>query len=392
MTSSVHAAAALSEHPLATHAVGECVGQLLEQGGPEPDLVVLSVTNPHLGALEDIVGAVRRLLSPGTTLGASVESVLAGGREVEGHGAVSMFALWSGPTPHRSVVRPVRVTTVASADGPEVRGVDHLAGAEGAVVLLGDPFSSSAEPVLEHLRRIAPELVVVGGMASAARHAGGNRLVLDGALHTDAMVGAHLPPELGLAAVVSQGTRPFGDLMTVTRGERNVVRELAGRPALERLMEAVETLGPEDRALAARGLHLGRVVDEHRQHPGRGDFLVRNVLGADREAGAVAVADEVELGSTVQFQLRDVRAADEDLRQLMRGRGAAAGALLFTCSGRGTRMFGEPDHDASIVSEALYGGAVAGMFCAGEFGPVGHSNFVHSLSATVLLVGAPPPL
>ena len=172
----------------------------------------------------------------------------------------------------------------------------------------------------------------------------------------------------------------------MTRAERNVLYELAGRPALDRLMELVGSLDDHERALAARGLHIGRVIDEHRMDFGRGDFLIRGVLGGDREAGAVAVGDEVEVGATVQFQVRDAASADEDLRELMAGR-AAAGALVFTCNGRGSALFGVPDHDAEVVSESLALAPVAGMFCAGELGPVGGRNFVHGFTASIALFG-----
>ena len=71
-SSVLRAAAAMSTHPLATHAVGECVGQLLEDGGVSPDLVVLGVTDPYLGAMEDIASAVRRLLEPVVLIGAGI--------------------------------------------------------------------------------------------------------------------------------------------------------------------------------------------------------------------------------------------------------------------------------------------------------------------------------
>ena len=119
--------------------------------------------------------------------------------------------------------------------------------------------------------------------------------------------------------MVSQGCRPIGQPLIVTRSERNVIYELAGRPALERLLELVEALSPEERALASKGLHVGIVVDEHQATFDRGDFLVRGVLGADRDAGAVVVGDEVAVGATVQFHVRDAGTAAEDLAGLLAG-------------------------------------------------------------------------
>ena len=183
---------------------------------------------------------------------------------------------------------------------------------------------------------------------------------------------------------MSQGCRPIGAPLIVTKSERNILYEIGGERALDRLMESLHTLPPEEMALASNGLHLGRAVDESRADFQRGDFVVRNVIGVDREVGAVAVGDVVDVGTTVQFQIRDAVSADEDLRELITDV-SADGALVFTCNGRGVRFFGEPDHDASIIAEALGHRAVAGMFCAGELGPVGRHNFLHGYTASVAL-------
>jgi small ligand-binding sensory domain FIST len=184
--------------------------------------------------------------------------------------------------------------------------------------------------------------------------------------------------------VVSQGCRPIGEPFVVTRSERNALYELAGRPALERVRAMVDGASDAERVLMARGLHVGIVIDERRERFDRGDFLVRNVLGADKSSGAVVVGREVEFGSTVQFQVRDAHSADADLRSQLAGHPAAA-ALVFTCNGRGSHLFGEPDHDAALVHAAAGGGATAGMFCAGEIGPIGGRNFLHGYTASVLL-------
>ncbi|MBK9178183.1 MAG: FIST C-terminal domain-containing protein [Acidimicrobiales bacterium] len=370
-------AAGLSEHPLATHAVGEVVGEVLERLGPEPDLAVVLVTAPHAGALEDIAGVVRATLAPRVLLGATAVSVLGGRREVEDAAAV---ALWAG---RLGTVAPVRLTARTTGGGLRIDGLDpERLDRASTLLLLADPFSLPVERLLADVHDRHPGLTVVGGLASAARGPGGNRLVLGEATHADGAVGVllHRP----VATVVSQGCRPIGHPLTVTRSERNVVYELAGRPALARLQEVLGGLDADERALAARGLHVGRVIDEHRAEFGRGDFLIRGVLGADREVGALAVGEVVEVGATLQFQVRDAASADEDLRALLAGTSADA-ALVFTCNGRGTGLFGRPDHDASLVSDLLGGVPVAGMFCAGEIGPVGGRPFVHGLTASVAL-------
>jgi small ligand-binding sensory domain FIST len=373
-------AASLSVHPLPTHAIGEVIGHALERVGEAPDLAVLFATAAQAGAMEDMARAVREVLRPGCLLATSAVSVLAGSHEVEEHPAVALWAARLGEP-----VTPVRLTAAPGPDGMQVVGMPVLAPDEDRVlVLLADPFSFPVDVLLAQLAEAAPGLRIAGGMASAARGPGGNRLVLDGLVVDDGAVGALLPVGALVTTVVSQGCRPIGDPMTVTRSEGQVVYELAGRPALERLVELLGSLSDEERALAQQGIHLGHVIDEHKAEFGRGDFLIRNVLGGDREAGAIAVGDDVELGATVQFQVRDAASADEDLRELLAGE-HASGALVFTCNGRGIRLFGEPDHDAEVIDAHVEGGATAGMFCAGEVGPVGGRSFLHGFTASVLL-------
>jgi small ligand-binding sensory domain FIST len=137
-------------------------------------------------------------------------------------------------------------------------------------------------------------------------------------------------------------------------------------------------------ALENNGLHIGRLIDEHLDQPGPGDYLVRTVIGVDRSTGAMAVDDRVPLGSTVRFHLRDAESADRDLHALLDGR-RADGALLFTCNGRGTRLFDEPHHDVSVLAGQVGAVPVGGFFAAGEAGPVGGRNFVHSFTASIAL-------
>jgi small ligand-binding sensory domain FIST len=179
--------------------------------------------------------------------------------------------------------------------------------------------------------------------------------------------------------------------MLVTRAEQNIIRELGRRPALEVLREIFQELTEEDQRRLQDGLHIGRVINEYQESFQRGDFLVRNVIGAD-DSGAIQITDLVRVGQTVQFHVRDAETADEDLRlSLLHARdkaghsGRPVGALLFTCNGRGTRLFGEPNHDVRLIHEILGPIAVGGFFAMGEIGPIGGQNFVHGFTSSVLL-------
>lgn len=376
-------ASALSVHPIATQATGEAVGALLERLGPEPDLVVLFATTSHTGAMEDIAAAVRSVLRPKVLLGCTAVSVVGGAEEAEETPALSLFgARFEDGSPPPV---PVRLQVVPSGDGLAVWGLPSFTEPAGTFVVLADPFSFPVDQLLDGFAQDRVPVRVLGGLASAARGPGGNRLVLDGAVHEDGAVGVLLPAEVASVVVVSQGCRPIGDPMVVTKGEGNLIDELASEPALPRLQRLIDGLTDAERALAARGLHIGRVVDERKDVYERGDFLIRNVLGAVRDREAVAVGDNLDIGTTVQFQVRDAASADEDLRALLAGN-QTSGALLFTCNGRGTHLFGTPNHDAELVDACTPGAATAGMFCAGEIGPVGHRSFLHGFTASVLLL------
>ncbi|HZU79861.1 MAG TPA: FIST N-terminal domain-containing protein, partial [Acidimicrobiales bacterium] len=373
-------AAAMSEHPVTAHAVGEVAGEVLERLGERPDLALLFVTPPHAGALEDAAGVVDAVLHPLVLAGCAAESVAGPHREVEQTAAVTLFAARTGP------LLGLDLQVIPAPDGASGRlsgWPEDLAFEPQALVLLADPYSFPAEGVLEWIDERHPGLPVIGGMASAGRGPGGNRLVHGTRVGTSGGVGVLLGPGVDIDVVVSQGCRPFGHPLVVTKAEGNVIHELAGKPALERLLaQAHESLSEREVELLERGgLHVGRVVDEHREQFGRGDFLVRNVLGADRRTGAIAVGDVVEVGTTVQFHLRDADSADEDLHELLVGRSADA-ALLFTCNGRGTRLFDAPDHDVGVLTDRLGLLPLAGFFAAGELGPVGEHNFLHGFTAS----------
>jgi small ligand-binding sensory domain FIST len=375
-------ASALSEHPVATQATGEVAGAVLEAIGDRPDLVILCVTPAHAGALDDIVTAIDAVLHPLAMIGCAAESVLGTGREVEETAAISLWAARLGP------LLPVSVHAAQDTDGGwEFTGWPQEIPFEPQVLLLiADPFTFPAEDFFSWMAERSPGLPILGGNASAARGPGGNRIVIGDRTVTDGAVGVIIGAGVDVTTVVSQGCRPYGSPLTVTRSERNVLYELAGKPTMEQLIDQIKQgLTVEDVAnLESGGLHLGRVIDEHRSEFGRGDFLVRNVVGVDRATGAVAVNDEVPVGTTVQFHVRDAITADEDLRELLTSE-EADGALVFTCNGRGERLFDQPDHDASVVSELVGPIPNAGFFAAGEFGPIGGSNFVHGFTAAIAL-------
>ncbi|MCO7194984.1 FIST N-terminal domain-containing protein [Pseudonocardia sp. McavD-2-B] len=382
-------------------------GQALAALGVVPDLVVFFVC-PGAGAaapVEEVEAAglrVMELAAPGATIGTTAHGVMADGRGVEGEPAVAVWAASLPGTRVRAIFPVAERRSGAGPDGRDaigVRGLVPPAEDDRVAVLLADPFAFPVSGVLDRLASTNPGFPVIGGLASGPGGPGANRLFAGGTVHHGGAVGVLLGGASGARVVVSQGCRPIGPPMVVTRAEQNRIAELAGRPAAERLREIVTALPPEEQQQALTGLHLGVAVDEYAESHDRGDFLVRAVLAVDVGDGAVIAGDVVEIGTTVRFQVRDAAGAAQDLHELLapvRRAAPAAGALLFSCNGRGAGMFGDADHDVHAVRVGLdphAGGSgdapgprVAGFFAAGEIGPVGPGNHLHAFTASVLVV------
>ena len=349
-------------------------------GRAEVDLAFVFLSSAHLDEAEAAADAVREELAPRHLLGCVAEGVVAGGRELERGPAV---AVWAGALPGAEI-ECFHVAAEQTEEGIAMAGFPELED-PGLVALLVDPFTFPVGSFLSGLNEEHERIPLVGGIAAGGGQPGAQALILDDAVHAEGAVGAVFSG-LPVLTVVSQGCRPIGREAVITRCEANVVYELAGKPALERLRTDIGRLSSEDRALAAHGLLAGLVIDENRPEYDTGDFLMRGLLGADEATGALALGDTVRIGQTLRFFVRDAASADADLQQTLTGAlrgGRAAGALLFTCNGRGTNMFPEPDHDARVVTEMLRTDALAGFFCGGEIGPVGGKAFLHGFTATL---------
>jgi small ligand-binding sensory domain FIST len=367
----------LSTEPSTTTAVR--VASESASNGDVVDLAFLFLTQEHADQVEEAAETARETLHPAHLVGCVAEGVIGGSREVEAGPAA---AVWAASLPGAEL-EAFHAVAIDTGRGTVVAGFPESDAS--LVTMLADPFSFPAASFLSRLHDHRPGLPVVGGLAVSGDPAGNTALVIDDEIHDEGAVGVSIAGT-PVVTVVSQGCAAFGREAVVTHADGNIVYELAGEPALARLRSELEKLTPEQQELASRGILAGVVIDENRAEYGRGDYLMRSVLGADEASGALAVGDRVRVGQTLRFHIRDAQTADDDLRESLVDSLAGqrpAGALLFSCNGRGTRMFREPDHDASLVAGSMGDGAVAGFFCGGEIGPVGGQSFVHAFTATL---------
>ncbi|WP_419945195.1 FIST signal transduction protein [Candidatus Poriferisodalis sp.] len=381
----------LSQHADPGAATGEIVGHVLESLGVQPDVALLFTSGDHINHTEEIAATVVELLAPAALVGTTAVSVAAGEREIEEQTAAVLWAgsLGSGVRRRARAVHLSGVPDPAVDDETLAAALDEVdAVSDPSMILLADPYSYPVDAALSHWAERWPHVSVLGGMSSGAPMPGGNRIVVDGGVHRSGAAALIVGGSVTVTHLVSQGCRPIGQPYIITEAEGNVVRSLGGLPPFERLLQMFSKLDPADQRLVQRGLHVGRVTHEAKVEFERGDFLIRGVLGADRESGAIAIGDVAPIGATVQFHVRDAVTADEDLHEALSNSTpaarAAAGALLFTCNGRGTHLFETPHHDASVLASHI-GTQVGGMFCAGEIGPVGERSYVHGFTASMAL-------
>jgi small ligand-binding sensory domain FIST len=383
-------ATAISRETSLEDAIIESAGGLARTIGPGPVSLTFVFLTPHFAEdyprLQDLLG---RYLETEHLIGCSGGGVIGGGAEVEHAPAVAVTA---ARLPGASVT-PFRVAGhLPDLDGPP-GAWERLVGV-GAVdepqfVLLADPFSGRPEALLAGLDYAFPDSPKIGGLASGGTSPGTAALFLDEKTYADGTVGVALVGDVAVDTVVAQGCRPVGPLMQITSCDGNFLFELDGRPAFEALRDLFAGLDEHDRQLASRALFAGFLMDEFSEGPRAGDFLIRNLIGVDPGRGAVAVGENLQRGMRVRFHLRDATASAQDLHAMLETYEMSsptdtppAGALLFSCLGRGEHLYGTPNFDTGVFHEHLGDVPVGGFFCNGEIGPVGGVTFLHGYTSS----------
>jgi small ligand-binding sensory domain FIST len=383
-------AAALSTAIPTTQAADEAAQAAVTVLGRDPELAVAFYSPHHAANAADLACALAERTGAKALIGVLGESVIGGSREIEDRPALALWvASWGGAV----TIDSFHLGLEETPDGPTLFGwPDALLEADPATSLLiafGDPYTfPAAELFLPRVNEDHPGLAVAGGMASSPMGPGTPSLFLNGEVREQGAVGVLLRGAR-FRTVVSQGCRPVGRPLVVTKGQDNVIAEVGGQTPLDYLRTLLAEVTPAERELMQKGLLLGVATTEYRDEFRRGDFVVRNLVGLDPRTGALAVTDRIRRGQTVQFQVRDAASADQDLRELLKTATAEGtrpgGGLVFTCNGRGSRMFADPDHDARAIQAGAGPLALAGFFAAGELGPVGGTNFIHGFTASAVL-------
>jgi len=323
--------------------------------------------------------------------GCSSQSLIVGDEEIEENAGVTV-ALYSLPGAELKAFHFTQ-EQVEEASGPGYWRMETGVEPEqtnGWLTFI-DPFHLDSESWMQSWNEAYAPLPVLGGLASGIFQEQTTQIYLNGEVFEEGGVAISVGGDVKLVSVISQGCTPVGETWTLTKVERNFIQEIGNRPAYEVLNETFNKMLPEEQRKARGNLFIGLVVDEYLADFHRGDFLIRNLIGADPNTGVIAVGALPRTGQTLQFQRRDAAAAREDMNELLAragkqiGRATIYGGCLCCCNGRGRGFFGLPNHDAQVVQRRFGPMGLAGFFCNGEIGPVGQKNFLHGYTASLAL-------
>lgn len=386
-------ASAISRRTSMDEASKECTEAIGRDLGVGPVSLVFAFVTPHFAAHYDrLYGVVSGHLEPDVFIGCSGGGVIGGAEEVEDAPALSLVA---ARLPDVEITPFHLGGELPDLDGPPERW-ERLIGVDGSedpqLILLADPFSIRPQSLLAGLDYAYPEAPKVGGLASGAASPGLNALFLNGRVLGEGAVGIALTGDIVADTVVAQGCRPVGEPMRVTNCDGNALYELDGKPALEAVRSLFEGLDERDRRLASRALFVGVLMDEFREKPQAGDYLIRNLVGIDPRKSALVVGEHLQEGMGVRFHLRDAETSAGDLNAMLSGytktlsgSRTISGALLFSCLGRGVGLYGSPGFDTNTFREHLGDVPVGGFFCNGEIGPVAGATFLHGYTSSFAL-------
>jgi small ligand-binding sensory domain FIST len=348
--------------------------------GEAADLVVAFVSAAYQDEYSELIEEILQLTKTRWLAGCSASAVIANDRELEDQPGVALLAIGL-PEGALLDVRYIAPDEVRDA---------RLASATAGAIVLADPFTVDVGALVEALEAQRPDGPIVGGLATGSPMARATSVFCGTRVYDEGAVVISVGGTVRLRPVVSQGCEPIGEAWTITDSQQHIIRAIGGRPAYEVLVETIQKLQPSERERASGNLLVGLAMNEYRDEFKRGDFLIRNLTGVDPASGAIAVGAQTRIGQTVQFQIRDAHAADEELRHMLGAVPAEAAppaaALLFACNGRGSGLFGSPDHDARTVRDVLGRLPLAGLFCNGEIGPVGAGTFLHGFTASLALL------
>ncbi len=370
--------------------VRETAVELRQRLGSRPALGLVFATPDYAPHVADFLEIIRLYGHVPVLVGSTGAGLVGSGEEMEGGSGFSLMVMSSPGTASafRFTEAEVELAHDNSHYWNEFTGIeaDQVKG----WLVLGDPSSLNVERWIKQWNQAYPGIPTFGGLAAAGPKQDSDT----GLFYNDRLISGGiavaLQGDIVVQAVVSQGCKPIGEPLTITQAQRNILLTLGSRPAYQVLSDVYKGLTDLEREQARGLLFAGLAVNEYLEEYKRGDFLVRSIIGADPNSGAVVISADARVGQTVQYQLRDPEVASTELKRLLElvagsGKPPFAG-ILCTCIGRGRNLFRKKHHDAGMIESSFPGLPLVGLFTNVEIGPVGDHTFTHGHSASIALI------
>lgn len=369
------------------------VAQAAPAENRDVDLAFLFISSEFVAHYSRIVRRVRAETGAQILVGCSGQGIVGTGQELESVPSLSLLTL-SLPNAHLQAVRFTQEMVEEYERAEEWRAATEVLPEDvNAWLIFADPFQMDCEGLIDGLMKAYPGLPMLGGLASYDQTVKRTYVFVNDDVFDEGGVGLAIGGAYSVLPLVSQGCEPIGEPWTITHvRDDGLIEKISNRPAYELLVDTFQELPTEMQRRAQSNLLVGLAADEYLDTFGRGNFLIRNLAGIDRRTGALAISAYPRVGQTIQFQLRDARTADLDLRELLQQTSAELGdnqpiaGILCTCNGRGEGMFATRDHDAGLIEKELGPIPLAGLFCNGEIGPIGKKTFLHGFTASLGLL------
>ena len=392
---------ALSTHHSLETAITDVVNKAVSSLTAPADLGLVFISSGFTSEYSRLLPLLADKLSVPVLIGCSAAGVVGTGansetEEIEGEPAISLtLAHLPGVDIQPFHILGDQLPDLDSSPNAWVNLLGVSPSSQPHFMLFSSAFSAGTNDLLQGLDFAYPGSVVVGGQASGGMMSDRIALFCNDRLYRNGTVGVALSGDIVLETIVAQGCRPIGKPLQVTKAERNIILELDEQVPLGVLREIIDTLSDDEKRLAQHSLFVGLAMNEFKLSLKQGDFLIRNLLGVDPAAGAIAIGDRIRAGQRLQFHLRDAQASAEELEFLLQEHqnqslsdSAASAALMFSCVGRGMGLYGKSNFDSHLFSRYFPDIPIGGCFCGGEIGPVSGRTFLHGYTSVFTICRA----
>ncbi len=352
----------------------EATGAALAQAGLRvAEGALCFAASAYGGAFPMILRAVAEAAGTREVAGCGALGAIANGHEFESGRSLAVM-VFGGVKATRMFAAPLRGRAAAAA--AELAGAARpQLGPNNLLCLFPDSYNLEAEPFLGALARELPGVAIVGGGATEDGAVGETFQFCGDVVSSNAVAGMLLSGNFDVTIGAANACAPLGRLHRVTSVRDNVIFELDERRAWDVFADVAGQLADDlPRALAY--VFAAIPLDPEAQALERNRFVVRNVVGASPEHGAIAVAHRPRAGDLIGFALRDGERSRAELKaELERLERAVAGAppalgLYFDCVSRGSGLYGIPDHDSAYIGRQFPNLPLAGFFTGFEIGPL----------------------